>query len=170
VRAALNRMVEGRTALIIAHRLSTIQRADKIIVMHKGQVREMERTSNFWRSAGSITSCISCSIRIKKSACGEPCTGECGQLAAGPANVTSSTRYNAAVQVLISAGEASGEMYGAQLMRRCGGATHRFSSSAGGSAWLLPDARLLSMLRTSRLSESLRLSAIWRRSLGSIGN
>jgi ATP-binding cassette subfamily B protein len=41
VRDALNRMVEGRTALIIAHRLSTIQRADKIIVMHKGKVREM---------------------------------------------------------------------------------------------------------------------------------
>ena len=41
VRDALNRMVEGRTSLIIAHRLSTIQRADKIIVMHKGQVREM---------------------------------------------------------------------------------------------------------------------------------
>jgi ATP-binding cassette subfamily B multidrug efflux pump len=41
VRAALDRMVEGRTSLIIAHRLSTIQRADKIIVMHKGQVREM---------------------------------------------------------------------------------------------------------------------------------
>jgi ATP-binding cassette subfamily B protein len=41
VRDALNRMVEGRTALIIAHRLSTIQRADKIVVMHKGQVREM---------------------------------------------------------------------------------------------------------------------------------
>src|SRR5580698_10288005 len=41
VRDALNRMVEGRTSVIIAHRLSTIQRADKIIVMHKGQVREM---------------------------------------------------------------------------------------------------------------------------------
>jgi ATP-binding cassette, subfamily B, multidrug efflux pump len=41
VRDALNHMVEGRTSLIIAHRLSTIQRADKIIVMHKGQVREM---------------------------------------------------------------------------------------------------------------------------------
>ena len=41
VRDALNRMVEGRTSLIIAHRLSTIQRADKIIVMHKGRVREM---------------------------------------------------------------------------------------------------------------------------------
>jgi ATP-binding cassette subfamily B multidrug efflux pump len=41
VRDALARMVEGRTSIIIAHRLSTIQRADKIIVMHKGQVREM---------------------------------------------------------------------------------------------------------------------------------
>ena len=41
VRDARNRMVEGRTSLIIAHRLSTVQRADKIIVMHKGQVREM---------------------------------------------------------------------------------------------------------------------------------
>ncbi len=41
VREAVTRLVEGRTSLIIAHRLSTIQRADKIIVMHKGQVREM---------------------------------------------------------------------------------------------------------------------------------
>ncbi len=41
VREALNRMVEGRTSVVIAHRLSTVQRADKIIVMHKGQVREM---------------------------------------------------------------------------------------------------------------------------------
>jgi len=41
VRAALDRMVEGRTSVIIAHRLSTVQRADKIIVMHKGKVREM---------------------------------------------------------------------------------------------------------------------------------
>jgi ATP-binding cassette subfamily B protein len=41
VRDALTRMVEGRTSIIIAHRLSTIQRANKIIVMHKGQVREI---------------------------------------------------------------------------------------------------------------------------------
>jgi len=41
VREALTRMVEGRTSIIIAHRLSTIQRADKIIVMHKGKVREI---------------------------------------------------------------------------------------------------------------------------------
>jgi ATP-binding cassette, subfamily B, multidrug efflux pump len=41
VRDALGRMVEGRTSIIIAHRLSTVQRADKIIVMHKGHAREM---------------------------------------------------------------------------------------------------------------------------------
>jgi ATP-binding cassette subfamily B multidrug efflux pump len=41
VREALNRMVEGRTSIVVAHRLSTVQRADKIIVMHKGRVREI---------------------------------------------------------------------------------------------------------------------------------
>ena len=41
VREALSRMVRGRTSVIIAHRLSTIQQADKIMVMHKGQLREM---------------------------------------------------------------------------------------------------------------------------------
>jgi ATP-binding cassette subfamily B protein len=40
VREALERMIEGRTSIIIAHRLSTIQRADRILVMHKGQLRE----------------------------------------------------------------------------------------------------------------------------------
>jgi len=41
IRDALARLVEGRTSIIIAHRLSTIQRADRIIVMHKGKLREM---------------------------------------------------------------------------------------------------------------------------------
>ncbi len=41
VREALSRLVSGRTSLVIAHRLSTIQRADRIIVMHKAQLREM---------------------------------------------------------------------------------------------------------------------------------
>ena len=40
VREALGRMVEGRTSIVIAHRLSTIQRADRILVMHKGKLRE----------------------------------------------------------------------------------------------------------------------------------
>jgi ATP-binding cassette subfamily B multidrug efflux pump len=41
VRLALERMIEGRTSVVIAHRLSTVQRADVILVMHKGQLREM---------------------------------------------------------------------------------------------------------------------------------
>jgi len=43
VRDALSLMigVEGRTSIVVAHRLSTIQRAEKIIVMHKGRVREI---------------------------------------------------------------------------------------------------------------------------------
>lgn len=41
VRDALTRLVEGRTSIMIAHRLSTVQRANKIIVMHKGKVREI---------------------------------------------------------------------------------------------------------------------------------
>jgi ATP-binding cassette subfamily B multidrug efflux pump len=40
VRDALARIVTGRTSIVIAHRLSTIQRADRILVMHKGQLRE----------------------------------------------------------------------------------------------------------------------------------
>ncbi len=41
IRGALERMVEGRTSVLIAHRLSTVQRAEAILVMHKGQLREM---------------------------------------------------------------------------------------------------------------------------------
>lgn len=40
VREALARLVERRTSFVIAHRLSTIQRADRILVMHKGRLRE----------------------------------------------------------------------------------------------------------------------------------
>jgi ATP-binding cassette subfamily B protein len=40
IRDALSNLVQGRTSIVIAHRLSTIQRADRIFVMHKGQLRE----------------------------------------------------------------------------------------------------------------------------------
>ncbi len=40
IREALDRLLEGRTAVVIAHRLSTIQHADRILVFHKGRLRE----------------------------------------------------------------------------------------------------------------------------------
>src|SRR5207248_6779787 len=41
IREASKRLVENRTSLVIAHRLSTVQNASKIIVLHKGRVREV---------------------------------------------------------------------------------------------------------------------------------
>jgi ATP-binding cassette subfamily B protein len=41
IQRAIEKLLVGRTAIVIAHRLSTIQNADKIIVMHKGEIREM---------------------------------------------------------------------------------------------------------------------------------
>jgi len=40
VNEASLKMMEGRTSIVIAHRLSTIQHAEKILVMHKGEIRE----------------------------------------------------------------------------------------------------------------------------------
>ncbi len=41
IQEAIKKLIEGRTSIIIAHRLSTIQNCDKIIVMHKGEIKEM---------------------------------------------------------------------------------------------------------------------------------
>ncbi|MEO8210426.1 MAG: ABC transporter ATP-binding protein [bacterium] len=41
IQNAIQKLIEGRTSIIIAHRLSTIQTCNKIIVMHKGEVKEM---------------------------------------------------------------------------------------------------------------------------------
>ncbi|MEE9450724.1 MAG: ABC transporter ATP-binding protein [Ignavibacteriaceae bacterium] len=40
IQKAIEKLLVGRTAIVIAHRLSTIQSADKIIVLHKGEIRE----------------------------------------------------------------------------------------------------------------------------------
>jgi ABC-type multidrug transport system fused ATPase/permease subunit len=56
IQDALSKLMAGRTTLVIAHRLSTIQNADRILVMHKGQVREVgthqeliEQRGIYWR-------------------------------------------------------------------------------------------------------------------------
>ncbi|MGH7806370.1 MAG: ABC transporter ATP-binding protein, partial [Candidatus Binatia bacterium] len=41
IQDALERLLTGRTAIVIAHRLSTIERADRIIVLHHGEIREV---------------------------------------------------------------------------------------------------------------------------------
>ncbi len=53
IQAALDRLLIGRTSLVIAHRLSTIQRADRILVLHKGVLRE-QGTHRELLAAGGI--------------------------------------------------------------------------------------------------------------------
>ena len=41
IQHAIDTLIKGRTAIVIAHRLSTIRKADKIIVMDRGEIKEM---------------------------------------------------------------------------------------------------------------------------------
>jgi ABC-type multidrug transport system fused ATPase/permease subunit len=41
IQEAVGRLLRGRTSLVIAHRLSTVRHADAILVLHRGQVREL---------------------------------------------------------------------------------------------------------------------------------
>jgi ATP-binding cassette subfamily B protein len=45
IQEALERLMTGRTTLLVAHRLSTIRNADKIVVLHKGKIREVGKHS-----------------------------------------------------------------------------------------------------------------------------
>jgi ATP-binding cassette subfamily B protein len=52
VQRALDRLLQGRTALIIAHRLSTIRSADRILVLHRGRLREEGRHEDLLAQGG----------------------------------------------------------------------------------------------------------------------
>jgi ATP-binding cassette subfamily B protein len=52
IQQALDKLLENRTSIIIAHRLSTIEKADKIIVLHHGQLREMGRHEDLLAKKG----------------------------------------------------------------------------------------------------------------------
>ncbi len=52
IRDALRVLLDGRTAIVIAHRLSTIERVDRILVMHKGRIRERGTHHELMRQGG----------------------------------------------------------------------------------------------------------------------
>ncbi|MDX1699079.1 MAG: ABC transporter ATP-binding protein, partial [Melioribacteraceae bacterium] len=52
VKKAIEKLLVGRTSIVIAHRLSTIQNADKIIVMHKGEIREVGKHQDLLANKG----------------------------------------------------------------------------------------------------------------------
>ena len=52
IQKAIDRLITGRTSIVIAHRLSTIRKADKIIVLDKGEIREMGNHEELMQKRG----------------------------------------------------------------------------------------------------------------------
>ncbi len=52
IQDALQKLLKGRTSIVIAHRLSTIQNADKIIVLHKGEIKEIGKHQDLLANKG----------------------------------------------------------------------------------------------------------------------
>jgi len=53
IERAVDRLVRGRTAIVIAHRLATVQRADEIMILKRGQIREMGSRASLEADPGS---------------------------------------------------------------------------------------------------------------------
>jgi len=52
IEKAINTLIADRTSIVIAHRLSTIQRADKIIMLDKGEIKEIGTHSELLAKGG----------------------------------------------------------------------------------------------------------------------
>jgi len=85
IREALDRLLCGRTAMVIAHRLSTIQHADRILVFHKGKLREQGAHQELLAERGIYYRLYQ--LQYKEQELGIPSL-ENSPLAGGTANVT----------------------------------------------------------------------------------
>lgn len=55
IQNAIEKMMQGRTSIVIAHRLSTIQKADTIVVLDKGEIKESGTHANLLQKEGFYT-------------------------------------------------------------------------------------------------------------------
>jgi len=55
IQGAIDKLIAGRTSIVIAHRLSTIRKASKIIVLDKGEIKEMGTHDELLRNNGFYT-------------------------------------------------------------------------------------------------------------------
>ncbi len=68
IEKAIDTLIQGRTSIVIAHRLSTIRKADKIIVLDKGQIKEMGTHNELLQLGGFYTNLNEMQFAQKKEA------------------------------------------------------------------------------------------------------
>jgi ATP-binding cassette subfamily B protein len=67
IQDAIDKLIAGRTSIIIAHRLSTIKKADKIIVMDKGELKEMGTHEELLAKAGFYANLYNMQLEKQKT-------------------------------------------------------------------------------------------------------
>ena len=160
IREALDRLLEGRTAVVIAHRLSTIQHADRILVFHKGRLREQGSHQELLALRGIYYRLYQLqykeqelSLPVPGAGCVRDSRSRCRPMTEAAARACrnafrpllffspptamylSERNSMSAPEILISAGEASSDMYAARLataLRARTGATFWNGRTANG--------------------------------------
>jgi len=68
IQGAIDKLIAGRTSIVIAHRLSTIRKASKIIVLDKGEIKEMGTHDELLRNNGFYSRLYEMQFEKKRSA------------------------------------------------------------------------------------------------------